>query len=65
MAYTQAQHDALEAAVAAGVLTVRHSDGKTVTYRSQAEMIQLLESMRSELGTGTVKRRYVSYSKGL
>lgn len=37
MAYTQAQLDALDAALAAGVLTVEY-DGRRTTYRSQQDM---------------------------
>ena len=37
MAYTQTQLDALDVAIAEGVLTVSY-DGRTVTYRSLNEM---------------------------
>lgn len=58
MAYTQTQRDALEAAIATGALTVRYGD-TTTTYRSLAEMSQVLAAMDRDLSTaaGTRKRR--------
>lgn len=50
MAYTTAQLTALETAIASGALSVRQSDGTTVTYHSLADMRKLLASMRAELG---------------
>ena len=49
MAYTTAQLTALETAIASGALSVRQSDGTTVTYQSLADMRKLLTSMRAEL----------------
>ena len=67
MAYTQTQLDALEEAIALGVTVVRYPDGKTVQYRSLAEMEGLRSRMKTELGQKSDgdTRRYVSYSKGL
>lgn len=39
MAFTQAQIDALDAAIAANVLTVEY-DGERVTYRSMDELLK-------------------------
>lgn len=36
--WTQADLDAIKAAMATGALSVRYSDGRSVTYRSLAEM---------------------------
>lgn len=49
MAWTQQQHDALERAIAEGAVSVQYED-RRVTYRSQAEMLTLLESMKRSLG---------------
>jgi hypothetical protein len=66
MAYTQAQIDALKTSIASGVLTVRHGE-KTVTYRSLAEMQELLSRMEADVAGGTRRRlRYLWQSdKGL
>lgn len=50
MAWTNAQLSALEDAIAAGATRVTH-EGKTVEYRSIAEMIQIRNMMRDSLGT--------------
>jgi hypothetical protein len=52
MAYTQAQLTALEDAIAIGATRVTH-DGRTVEYRSIAEMIQIRNMMRADLGVST------------
>jgi hypothetical protein len=66
MAYTQAQVDALEDAIAEGVLTVEMAD-RSVTYRSLEEMSAILDRMKDELGLNSAKvtRKYFSHSKGL
>ena len=58
MAYTQAQRDALEAAIASGALTVRYGETST-TYRSLAEMRQVLAAIDQGLSVtaGTRRRR--------
>lgn len=40
MALTQADVDALDAVIASGTLTVRFSDGRSVTYQSTAALLQ-------------------------
>jgi len=64
-AFTQAHLDAIEKAIAEGVLEISYSD-KTVKYRSLDEMIRIRDIMRKELGitTGTARRLYMSTSKG-
>jgi len=49
MAFTQIQLDALESALAQGVLSVQYND-RRVTYHSLNEMIKLRNTMRAELG---------------
>lgn len=58
MAYTQQQIDDLRAAIAEGTTTVS-SSGRTIVYRSLAEMLQVLRMMESELASpqGTGNRR--------
>lgn len=55
MAWTQAQLTALEDAIATGAMRVTH-DGKTVEYRSIAEMIQVRNMMRAAMGGTTPPR---------
>lgn len=68
MAYTQTQLDALEAAIAEGVLTVQFAD-RQVTYRSLAEMERIRGQMIADLGQTTTttasNRRLFAFSKGL
>lgn len=67
MAFSQADLTALEKAMAAGVTQVRYGD-QTVTYRSLAEMQQLRQSIREELGLLTNKgfaHFTPGFSKGL
>lgn len=66
MAYTQTQLDALETAMAEGVMSVQYSD-RRVTYHSLAEMERLRATMRRELGLTDTKvtRRFAATSKGL
>lgn len=59
MAWTQAQHDSLERAIAEGARRVQYED-RTVEYRSQSEMLALLQAMKRALGltstsTGVIK----------
>lgn len=68
MAWTQANVDALKAAIATGALTVRYGDVST-TYRSLAEMRETLSMMEREVAeaAGTTRRRLIGIysSKGL
>jgi hypothetical protein len=65
MAYTTAQRDALQAAIASGALEVEYGD-KRVKYRSLGEMQQLLSQMDAALGTKKPSRRLrTSFSKGI
>lgn len=62
---TQADYDALKAAIAGGYLRVRHGD-RDVTYRSMDEMVRALNMMARELGIiRPVNRVYTSVSRGL
>ena len=51
MAWTQAQLDALDAALATGALTVRDKDGTSITYRSLEAMRQLRAQMAASLAS--------------
>ena len=66
MAYTHEQYQALKAAIAGGELQVRYAD-RAVTYRSVAEMLQILRLMETEMGLNadtTGGRRLTSFTKG-
>ncbi|MGL4478794.1 MAG: phage head-tail joining protein [Aeromonas veronii] len=66
MAYTQAQLDALDAAIASGALSVRYAD-QQVTYRSLQEMQAIRDKMAAALDPSKKNfgSRYLSGSKGL
>ena len=59
MAYTQEQLGKLEQAIADGVLSVRHSDGTSVTYQSLDQMRRVRADMLAEIqaSAGTRRRR--------
>lgn len=67
MAFTQAQLDALDAAIAGGELTVKYQD-KQVTYRSLDEMIRTRQLIKADLdeqnGVSRPLAVYASTSKG-
>ncbi|MFN5174825.1 MAG: phage head-tail joining protein [Holosporaceae bacterium] len=52
MAFTQAQLDALETAIASGTLEVKTGD-KSVRYHSLDEMIKLRDVIRNQLNADT------------
>lgn len=56
MAYTQAQVDALKAAIASGATSVGHGD-KRVTYGSLSQMLEALRIMEAELAGVTAATR--------
>lgn len=62
MAYTSTQLADLRAAIAEGVLSVRFSDGRQLTYRSLDEMRRIEQGMAAELEpTATVRVRRTYY----
>lgn len=52
-AFTQAQIDALQEAIALGVTTVSYQ-GRTTTYRSIAEMREILAMMNASVSTSSI-----------
>jgi hypothetical protein len=66
--WTQADVDALKAAVASGVLSVRYDGppGRTVTYHSLSEMRALLASMVQDVAraSGSGSYRLIQTKKG-
>lgn len=67
MAYTSTQLADLRAAIAEGVLTVRFSDGRQLTYRSLDEMLQLERKMAGEVEVTAAmvpaRRIYTSFQR--
>ncbi len=67
MAWTQTDLDALETAIKAGVRSVTYSDGRSVTYHSLSEMLDLRAAMTDAIqaSSGTVATRctYGWYSR--
>jgi hypothetical protein len=62
MAYTAAQLQSLRDAIAEGVLQVRFSDGRQMTYRSLDEMRRIERSMSLEVeGNNRLPIRRVYY----
>ena len=63
MAFTQTQLDAIEAAIASGVLTVQ-LDGKSVTYQSMSDLIKARNVIKSVVSpTSTTCSTYASFTK--
>lgn len=52
MAFTQAQLDAIEEAIASGATSVSY-EGKTVSYQSLDQMLRIRAIIRSALGLST------------
>lgn len=48
--YTSQQLQTLKKAIALGAMEVRYADGRTVKYRSLAEMKAILHDMEADLG---------------
>jgi len=69
MAWTQADVEALERAIAEGrgARSITFADGQNVTFNSLAEMLQLRSTMKGELAVaaGTSSTRYAAFSKGV
>lgn len=67
--FTLTQLQAIEGAIGTGELVVEY-DGKRVTYRSMAELIQARDLIKAELveagllASGTPRISYTSFSKG-
>jgi hypothetical protein len=65
MAFTQTQLEAIEKAIAEGVLKVKY-ENKEVEYRSLDDLLKLRDLIKAELGlSARGGRRYVSTNKGL
>lgn len=60
MAYTTTDLDAIKAAIASGELSVSHN-GRTVTYRSIAELLKAKADIEAELASAANGRRGGSY----
>jgi len=67
MAWTQAQLDVIEAAIASGELTVHFSD-RSVTYRSMDDLLKargvIKDALASQSGSATDRFSFVQTSKG-
>lgn len=66
MAYTQADLEKVEKAIAKGALTVRDSDGKSITYRSMDELKSARDIIKKALSTVKRPRSFIARtSKGV
>ena len=59
MAFTQAQLDAIESAIASGQLSVSY-EGKSVTFRSLGDLLDVRQIIRANLGLSTSPRTLVA-----
>ncbi len=62
MAYTQAQIDALQNAVATGSKRVKYPDGSEVEYRELAEIERILAAAQATVNPTTRVRQFRSLS---
>lgn len=60
MSFTSDQVSALKIAIATGALSVRNANGEAVTYRSVAEMRQVLALMEAEVAGAATAARYIN-----
>lgn len=66
MAYTQNDLDAVESAIAQGILNIRYADGRSVQYRSVSELKEARDIIKKSLSTIKRPRSYrARTSKGL
>lgn len=65
MAWTQADIEVIERAIASGTLSVKFAD-EEVVYRSISDLLKARDAMRSALegSTGKIRCTYATYSKG-
>lgn len=65
MSWTQSDLTAIETAIASGMLSVSIA-GRTVTYRSMADLERARDLIRQSLGSTVNRdRRYFEHGKGL
>lgn len=68
MAYTAADLETLERAVATGVMRVRYSDGKEVTYRTTDELLRAIGVVKGEIaraaGAPRTMAAFASFTRG-
>lgn len=62
MAFTQAQLDALRAAYAAGVQTVKHGDN-SVTYASMADLRAAIREIEAQLAPPRSRVHYPAFER--
>lgn len=55
MAFTQSDLDTIDEAIKGAELSVRFSDGSSVTYRSVDEMIKVRDLIKSDISASTSK----------
>ena len=60
MAYTSDDLVTLERAVASGVMRVRYSDGKEVTYRSTDELMRVIAAVKGQIAQAAGAPRTMS-----
>jgi hypothetical protein len=57
MAFTPADLEAIDRAIASGELTIRSADGKMVTMRSMSELLEARSVVVTGIASGTNKPR--------
>lgn len=64
MAWTQADLDTIEAAIANPEMRVRFADGREVQYRSVSEILTARDVIKAALHPAAVRCTYAQFSKG-
>ena len=59
MAYSASDVAQLEAAIGTGAMRVRYADGREVTYRTLAEMREILRTMKAEVAGAAAPSRSI------
>ena len=69
MTWTTDDLTAISSAIASGALSVRYTDGRSVTYHSIGDMLRIRDLIRADLGLvgddAGRTHRYGTHSKGL
>lgn len=64
MAWTEADKDALKAAIATGAREVQYSDGSRIAYRTLKEMKETLGMMEKDISPAVTRVRTVRITGG-
>lgn len=63
MAFTTADIDTIDRAIASGELSVRFSDGREVTYRAISELLTARDAIKQALNPSAIRCTYAKFTK--